>query len=140
MKPIVEKRFKVNNFDCVILLQSLGHRTAYINVINTKLQFVDYNDIDLDVHGGLTYSSEKLYGCENGWWIGWDYAHYNDASDFPALVMYANNYEDAKVVTHRISCDGRFGITCEGHVWTLEEVESEVHEAVTELERYLKNV
>lgn len=140
MKPIVEKRFKVNNFDCVILLQSLGHRTAYINVINTKLQFVDYNDIDLDVHCGLTYSSETLFGCENGWWIGWDYAHYMDVNDYPALVMYADNYEDAKLIVHRISTDSRFGILAEGHVWTLEEVTSEVVEAVAELERYLKNV
>lgn len=139
MKPIVEKQFQVDNFDCVILLQPLGHRTAYVNVIDTELQFVDYNEIDLDVHGGLTYSSETLYGNENGWWIGWDYAHYMDASDYPALVMYANNYEDAKLVAKRISMDGRFGITADGHVWALDEVEAEVREAVSELVRYLKH-
>lgn len=137
MKPIVEKRFKVNNFDCVIILQELGHRTAYINVINTDLKYIHYNDIEINVHGGLTYSSDTLYGNEDGWWIGWDYAHYLDANDYPALIMYANNYEDAVDIAKRIYINGKCDVRENGHVFTLDEVEAEVREAVTELEKYL---
>lgn len=40
---------------------SLGtHPTAYIDVSDTKLAGKDYNDIDIECHGGLTYSRGYL--------------------------------------------------------------------------------
>ncbi len=41
----------------------------------------------IDVHGGLTYSSDKLYigintVLDNSWFIGWDYAHLGDYVSF----------------------------------------------------------
>lgn len=59
---------------------SLGtHPCAYVDVSETKLNNVDYNDIDIRCHGGLTYSRNYLYTVRNdGWFIGWDYAHYED--------------------------------------------------------------
>ncbi len=44
-------------------------------------------EIDLDVHGGLTYSNNYLCISENkkveGWiFIGWDYAHYGDYAGY----------------------------------------------------------
>ncbi len=56
------------------------HPTAYIEIPRTsKLYGKGYNDIDLDVHGGLTYANSDLNGVKNNsWFIGWDYAHCGD--------------------------------------------------------------
>ena len=126
MKPIVEEVFEYKGMKCAILLQGLGHRTAYINVIDTDLKFVDYNNIDIEVHGGLTYSSMTLYGCDNGWWIGWDYAHYADEPDYVSLIIHTTNADDAELVAHRI----RSGINYGGHVWAFDEVKADIMEVV----------
>lgn len=63
---------------------SLGsHPTAYIEIPkNDKLYKVFYMDVDINCHGGLTYSEDHLRISDgtimNGWFIGWDYAHYGD--------------------------------------------------------------
>lgn len=58
------------------------HPTAYVEIPqNSKNYKKNYHDIVIFVHGGLTYS-EKYLNFENqtleGWFIGWDYAHYDD--------------------------------------------------------------
>lgn len=59
---------------------SLGtHPTAYIDVSDTKLAGKDYNDIDIECHGGLTYGRNRLLTVDKkGWFIGWDYGHCGD--------------------------------------------------------------
>ncbi len=70
---------KYKNYNYYIL--SLGtHPTAYIEIKNNSKFFKkEYEQINLNVHGGLTYSNNYLYLNENtkinGWFIGWDYAH-----------------------------------------------------------------
>lgn len=69
-------------------IMNLGtHPTAYIEIPKGhELYNKDYEDIyeevDIDVHGGLTYSGNHLWISKNqkieGWFIGWDYAHYGD--------------------------------------------------------------
>lgn len=57
------------------------HPCGYVNVAHTKFEKLDYMDLDcINCHGGLTYSS-KCSPCEceeDGWWLGWDYAHFGD--------------------------------------------------------------
>lgn len=69
-------------FDYYVL--SLGtHPCAYIDVSETLLNGVDYSDIDILCHGGLTYSRDYLDTVDKkGWFIGWDYAHYNDFAGY----------------------------------------------------------
>lgn len=57
-------------------IKSLGsHPTAYVKIPNNSiLCYMDYNDIPIDCHGGLTYGEIE----EDGYWVGWDYAHYGD--------------------------------------------------------------
>jgi hypothetical protein len=51
------------------------------------LHGVDYTEIDVDVHGGLTFSDfakdldwpEIPKGCKTGWVVGFDTAHYDDS-------------------------------------------------------------
>lgn len=126
MKPIVEEVFEYKGIKCAILLQGLGHRTAYINVIGTDLEFIDYNNIDIEVHGGLTYSSMALYGCDNGWWIGWDYMHYMDAPDYVSQIIHTTDIEDAELLVQRI----RYSSYNDYHVWTFDEVKADIMEAV----------
>lgn len=64
------------------------HPTAYVEIPKESNLFgKDYNDIDLDVHGGLTYANDYLYiyiltKLDNSWFIGWDYAHWKDYSGY----------------------------------------------------------
>lgn len=81
------------NYQFYIL--NLGtHPTAYVNIpITSKLFGKEYDDIyymdlDIDVHGGLTYSDKNLYlnnKNAEGWFIGWDYAHYDDYAGYEEM-------------------------------------------------------
>ncbi len=70
----------------------------------------------IDVHGGLTYSREYLAECENGWWIGFDCAHCDDAKDL-SLIKDKVLYEHFKQPFYT----DRKGLT----VWTMEMVKAE---------------
>lgn len=106
-----------NGFTYYIL--NLGtHPTAYIQIPKEHKYFgKDYDEIDLDVHGGLTYSSKQLR-LENeaieGWFIGWDYAHGGDYLGFvEKYSMPFRDYFEKK--------------------WTTEEILEEVREAIEQL-------
>jgi hypothetical protein len=63
-----------------------SHPTAYIKIgKNNKFYNINYfdYDIDINVHGGITYTNNRLpiwYGKQykDSWFIGWDYAHAGD--------------------------------------------------------------
>ena len=60
---------------------------AYIKVPENSEYFgKDMGEIDIEVHGGVTYSKNYLWTSEkdkiDGWFIGWDYAHYGDYSGY----------------------------------------------------------
>lgn len=68
-------------------IMNLGlHPTAYVKI--PKNHKIDENEID--VHGGITYSREGLWINENqqidGYFIGWDYAHYGDYCGYEELL------------------------------------------------------
>ena len=75
---------KYKNYNYYVL--NLGtHPTAYIEIpkedkLYRKSHFEIYEiGCDIDVHGGLTYSSNELMGIKSeNWFIGWDYAHIDD--------------------------------------------------------------
>lgn len=81
------------------------HPTAYIEIPRTsKLYGKGYNEIydmgiDIDVHGGLTYSDDHLQTIkQKTWFIGWDYAHTGDYYCSP----YARLLNDKKWTTEEI--------------------------------------
>lgn len=105
-------------FNCYIL--NLGtHPTAYVEIPKKhKYYQKNYNEIGdaIDVHGGLTYSENNLYIGENqeieGWFIGWDYAHYNDYMGyFDSNMISLNNLKK----------------------WSTEEIREEVYEVCRQL-------
>ena len=66
-------------------LMELGWGNGYVGLPKWHPWFnIHYNDIYVDVHGGLTFSEfNKDYPVENDnlWWLGFDCAHCNDAPD-----------------------------------------------------------
>lgn len=90
------------------LILSMGiHPTAYVEIPEGhKLNGVNYDDIDIDVHGGLTYGHNGLLGIEsNCYYIGWDYAHYGDYSGCDMLFPKDLKSNDKKWTTEEIKND-----------------------------------
>ena len=100
-KPIEFKKYKGKDVKVAEILYtgtidgyefnivSLGsHPTAYVKIPKTHpLYAADYNDSlcrNIDVHGGLTFGELGDYGglFTHGYWIGWDYAHAYDYTEF----------------------------------------------------------
>lgn len=108
-------------FGLLYYILNLGtHPTAYIKIPeSSKYYEKDMNEIDLEVHGGITYAKDYLYISKNqkvdGYFIGWDYAHYND---------YAG-YEE------KLPQNLRTG----GKKWTTQEIYEEIKEACYELNK-----
>ena len=126
----IEEHNSYRGYEYMIVLQSIGHRCAYINVINTQLQYIDYMSLDcINVHGGLTFSSVIAYGTQDGWWIGWDYAHYGDRNDYESvLAEICETNEDYTTVKKMLSNDYTFEL--HGIIYTHSMVQKEVYEAI----------
>ena len=57
------------------------HPCCYVKLDNGhKYHGKDMFDVNVDVHGGITFSYETSGDgrWSDGWWIGWDYAHLGD--------------------------------------------------------------
>lgn len=82
------------------------HPCAYIDVTDTSLHGIEYEEIDVVVHGGLTYSRPSLATVDKtGWFIGWDYAHYGDftGADMmfpPELQLGGKQWTTEEIVIH----------------------------------------
>ena len=100
-----------------------SHPCAYIELPeNHKYYGKDYNDIPIDCHGGLTYSSGDgiIFPTSdehhrNGYWIGWDYAHYTDYYYSACCYFYLL---DESIYQKQ---------------WTTEEIFSEVKDVIEQL-------
>ena len=81
-------------FGLLYYILNLGtHPTAYIKIPESSKLFKDKKDmheINIDVHGGITYAREYLYISNNkkidGYFIGWDYAHYGDYVGYEEML------------------------------------------------------
>ena len=82
------------------------HPCAYIDVTDTSLHDIEYEEIDIIVHGGLTYSRPFLATVDKtGWFIGWDYGHYGDftGADMmfpPELQFGGKQWTTEEIVIH----------------------------------------
>ena len=100
-----------------------SHPVAYVKIPeNSKYYGRDDYDMDIDVHGGITYSKDYLWISKkqkiNGWFIGWDYAHYGDYSA----------YEEKLPARFRT----------EGKKWTTEEIFKDVKEACYQIQKEIE--
>lgn len=80
-------------FPCLLVRNWSGALCGYVGVDKYHACYgIDYNDVDAEVHGGLTFAGfykDKIYHeVEEGedakvWWLGFDCAHWMDF--MPAL-------------------------------------------------------
>lgn len=87
--------WKHNGFDCLMVRQPhLLHWCGYVAVLKDHPAFgKDYDKVDVDVHGGLTFANEcggiichKSAENDKVWWFGFDCAHLYDLS--PAMELH----------------------------------------------------
>ena len=94
------------------------HPCAYVDVTDSDLNGTHYTDINIECHCGLTYSRDYLHTVDKkGWFIGWDYAHYND-------------YVGYKIM---FSSDLQFG----GKRWTTEEIVDECKDVIDHIDKLI---
>lgn len=76
-------------YHAIIKRQEMGHLCGYIGVPKTHKRYgLAYDDVDVLVHGGLTFSEsgEQMGWDEDLWYFGFDCAHSGD------LVPELNKY------------------------------------------------
>ena len=92
--------------------------------------------MDIDVHGGLTYSANTedfpIPKKDNGTWFGFDCGHYGDASDWDALKDLAETDEEVENVRRM---KDMMSTMSDGKVCTTEYVIEECEKLAHQLER-----
>lgn len=110
---LFEGRYKGYQF---YILSQGTHPTTYIEIPKGHNLFEKhYDSIEIDVHGGLSYSSDCLLANENSWFIGWDYAHFGDYLGYEKI--YPREYQTNE------------------KRWTTEEIFEEVKNAIEQLQK-----
>lgn len=61
-----------------VQIMPMGHRCGYVGVSKEVFEGKGYDDLDIEVHGGLTYARDEEDGLR---WYGFDCAHLGDARD-----------------------------------------------------------
>jgi len=126
----VEKDFMIGDYRCVILGLSLGHRCGYIGLPKgSKYENMGYDEIDISVHGGLTYAGDGVgYPVQDERsWIGFDCAHSGDGKDFELI----KELSDERTYNIMVDMERRFNTG--GEVRTTEYVENELVDLVKQL-------
>lgn len=96
------------DYEYLVVLSHMGHRCGYVAIplghpanelgerenIFTKKSELDYMELNIPCHGGLTFGSKEhplkdlLQTPCNDYWIGFDCGHHGDSSDFECLDKY----------------------------------------------------
>lgn len=91
----------------------LGHLCGYV-AVGPRHPVYDqgYDDVDVDVHGGLTYAQRNgdVIGnvdTPDAWWLGFDCAHCNDLIPVAVRLLGSNHphadvYRDIYYVTAQV--------------------------------------
>ena len=95
---------EATDLDCLIVRNDLGALCGYVGITKGNQYFEkEYNEVPVDVHGGLTYSAF----CNEGgkichvplpgrshrvWWLGFDCGHWGDL--IPGMLKYGVNLGD----------------------------------------------
>ena len=80
-------------FEWVTVRNTMGFRCGYVKVDKGHPWYgLRYDDVDADVHGGITFAEEDVpcgKGEDDGYWVGFDCGHICDKPD-PLLMDEAN--------------------------------------------------
>lgn len=104
--------------DCLIHRGPHGALCGYVGVPKSHEYFeVDYEKVDVDVHGGLTFSDKcspsetPEHGiCHTGdianetvWWLGFDCAHSEDSTPKSGIPFEHDAYKDFDYVKNEVT-------------------------------------
>lgn len=94
----VESDFEVDGYRCVVLGLARGYRCGYVAIDKEHPVYGKYYlDIDVDVHGGLSYGEIcNKYPVKTGqeyYWLGFDCIHMHDGRDMELLKSFEKNGE-----------------------------------------------
>ena len=141
VKPYkVEREWEHAGLKCaVVLAREAGHRCGYVRVpLGHPFHGKGYSDLDVNVHGGLTFA--RLEDCKHedgqGHWFGFDCAHCDDESHDPNIQPEDVVDAEARAVLeiHR-ECEAKYphpyGLAL--HYWTQLEVERETERLAEQL-------
>lgn len=134
MIPNQEKRFEYKGFPCVVLFMPMGYRCGYVGLPKeNKYYGKSYDDIPVDCHCGLTYSSRKLHTQSDAstWWIGFDCGHCCDGYDVQKIKELYSDDENIMKQVERMS--DYFKIFAGSPVRTLEYCEEECKKIVEQI-------
>lgn len=97
MKYVVEKDWVTEaGLRAVVIATPMGHRCGYVGVDALNKNYgLGYDDVDANVHGGLTYARKGgEYPAESDlYWFGFDCAHCDDRKDWSIMdEKYKNIY------------------------------------------------
>jgi hypothetical protein len=109
---------------CLIVRGPAGALCGYVGVPNGHPAYgVDYNHVDVDVHGGLTFAARcqpsaeergichkvELGESDDVWWLGFDCAHSGDLcpkmNSYPMHLRFidGDTYKDFAYVENEVS-------------------------------------
>jgi len=100
--PIIKSNYKMSDF------KNIG--------LSLKDVDITYDNINLDVHGGLTFGGNPEWLPPSNYWLGWDYAHSGDYAFYDLDFSSHSRYD---------------------HRWTVDEVYAEVKTAAKQLAELL---
>lgn len=87
-----------------VYAQKAGHRCGYVAVpAGHKYYLQAYDDVNVDVHGGLTYAGgSDGYPVDAGdvWWFGYDCMHLGDRRDVSIMDDDHKKYYDERGWDH----------------------------------------
>ena len=122
---IVEKEFEYKGYECQVVGMQLGHRCGYVTLPEGHKDYgVHYDELDYDVHGGLTFSGHTK---DKEYMIGFDCGHYMDGRDQELIkLLSGEDYVQLKKLS--IFIDDK-----DDHIWTTDDVERELKILVDQL-------
>ena len=89
-------------YEWEVTCNRMGFRCGYVRVpAGHPWHGKDYDDIEADVHGGLTFAEADTDcgkgGADDAWWLGFDCGHWMDAPD-PELPGYNPEFDHGGMV------------------------------------------
>lgn len=92
---------QASGLDCMIVRNDMGNLCGYVGVADGHPAFgMDYDAVNVDVHGGLSYSNlcsghichvAELGRPDHVWWLGFDCAH---SFDYTPGFQQEDDYDD----------------------------------------------
>ena len=138
---VIEFSGKEKEYEYFGIFNEYGYRCGYVRVPELHSYYKkNYGDININCHGGLTFSdfidpkeikllNDTLFIPREGWYIGFDCAHCNDAFDFEKSEKIFKSKIDDSLKYLRIR-------GCGSEIRTLEYVKENCFEIISQLEKH----